>query len=368
MKRFFGMAASIALLAVSASAQDANADKIKAELKALLDKSRVIGASGGVMGKVVKGAPYSAQELSESTQTLADGTRIRNETKANVYRDSEGRVRRETGDVVTIWDPVASVSYTLDSKSMTAFKASMGAPVFVRHSAAGVGGGFGSAGGTSTATVGPMGVGPSTGTVSVKDGMVTVTQDGHTRTFPMPPNGEWTSEDGKMHAFFKQTENGPGVPAGTASGNVSHTIEREGQVIVTRDGKTTAMPLPPGEIDIVDRVWVNALPNNIAASKMVVRGLDAGKEESLGEQMIEGVKSTGTRRTSTIEIGAIGNDRPINTVTERWYSPDLQTEVMTRHSDPRTGESSFKLTNISRSEPAAYLFQVPSGYTVNERR
>src|SRR5262249_23148104 len=46
-------------------------------------------------GKLVKGAPYSAQVLTESVQTLADGNRIVRRSNAAVYRDSEGRTRRE---------------------------------------------------------------------------------------------------------------------------------------------------------------------------------------------------------------------------------------------------------------------------------
>ena len=46
-------------------------------------------------GKLVKGAPYSAQAVTESTQVLSDGNRIVNKSVASVYRDSEGRIRRE---------------------------------------------------------------------------------------------------------------------------------------------------------------------------------------------------------------------------------------------------------------------------------
>src|ERR687885_1082443 len=46
-------------------------------------------------GKVVKGAPYSAQAITETTRTLADGNKIRNKTTASIYRDGEGRTRRE---------------------------------------------------------------------------------------------------------------------------------------------------------------------------------------------------------------------------------------------------------------------------------
>jgi hypothetical protein len=69
-----------------------------------------------------------------------------------------------------------------------------------------------------------------------------------------------------------------------------------------------------------------------------------------------------------LETGAIGNDRPIQMVNERWYSSELQTVVMTKHSDPRTGEEIFRLTNISRAEPGADLFLVPANYQLQERK
>jgi hypothetical protein len=53
-------------------------------------------------------------------------------------------------------------------------------------------------------------------------------------------------------------------------------------------------------------------------------------------------------------------------VSERWYSAELQTVVMTRHSDPRFGENSYRLTNISRSEPARTLFEVPGDFAIKE--
>jgi hypothetical protein len=90
------------------------------------------------------------------------------------------------------------------------------------------------------------------------------------------------------------------------------------------------------------------------------------KTENLGMQVIEGVSAEGTRTTMTIPAGQIGNEQPLVTTTERWYSSDLQTVVMTKRSDPRTGTTTYKLTNINRSEPAATLFQVPSDYTVAE--
>jgi hypothetical protein len=86
----------------------------------------------------------------------------------------------------------------------------------------------------------------------------------------------------------------------------------------------------------------------------------------LGTQTINGVSAQGTRITRTIPAGEIGNERPIVMVTERWYSPELQTYVMTKRSDPLMGDTVFQLTNIQRQEPDTALFQVPSEYSVTQ--
>lgn len=91
-----------------------------------------------------------------------------------------------------------------------------------------------------------------------------------------------------------------------------------------------------------------------------------GKKEDLGSQTIEGVVAQGTRTTHTIPAGEIGNDKPIVIVHERWQSADLQAVVMSRHSDPRMGETTYRLTNIQRGEPDASLFQVPKDFKVEE--
>ena len=89
--------------------------------------------------------------------------------------------------------------------------------------------------------------------------------------------------------------------------------------------------------------------------------------ESLGTQVIEGVAAEGTRITKTFAVGAFGNDKAVQIVIERWYSPDLQTVVLLKRSDPWMGDSTVRLTNISRSEPASLLFAVPSDYAVKDR-
>ena len=75
-----------------------------------------------------------------------------------------------------------------------------------------------------------------------------------------------------------------------------------------------------------------------------LRNGEEPKSESLGKQTIDGLEVEGTRSTIVIPAGQIGNERDISIVNERWYSPDLQTVVMTTNSDPRMGVTNYKLT------------------------
>jgi hypothetical protein len=90
--------------------------------------------------------------------------------------------------------------------------------------------------------------------------------------------------------------------------------------------------------------------------------------ESLGDQMMGGVDAQGTRTTETIPAGAIGNQKPIVIVSERWYSPDLQETIYSKRTDPRFGTTIYQLTNISRQEPDPSLFQVPADYAIQDGR
>ena len=100
-----------------------------------------------------------------------------------------------------------------------------------------------------------------------------------------------------------------------------------------------------------DREW---------ASKAVTR--------ELGAREFSGVKAEGKMRSYEIPAGELGNRNPIVVTHETWYSPELQITMYTRHSDPRTGENTYRLENLKREEPAASLFAVPSDYTVKEMR
>lgn len=268
------------------------------------DANFVFMASESFGGKTVKGAPYSAEAVTESIQTLADGNRIVNRITSSVYRDSEGRTRRDqsfkglgifgaSGEEPTqttfINDPVAGVTYTLDSRSRTAHKSV-----------------------------------PFTFEFHRKPGE---TIEGRTFEFKVAP----------------------GAAAG-ASGNVIMTA-----------------PLPaPGPGLRVPHPGVGPEGATTFVFKSTKSGNANEVKEQLGKQLVEGVEAEGTRTTVTIPAGDIGNERAIEIVSERWYSPELQLVVMTRHSDPRFGETTYKLTNINRSDPAKSLFEVPAGYTVKE--
>jgi hypothetical protein len=135
-------------------------------------------------------------------------------------------------------------------------------------------------------------------------------------------------------------------PISVTGGNVFYqrTVHVQGQ---------SGPPAGDGQVFIMKKagaVSMNAEP-----------GADS-KEENLGQTTVEGIVANGVRTTTVLPAGAIGNERPITVTEERWYSSDLQTTVLSKHSDPRMGETTFRLTNISRSEPAASLFQVPPDY------
>jgi hypothetical protein len=126
--------------------------------------------------------------------------------------------------------------------------------------------------------------------------------------------------------------------------------------ILEADTKTARqMPPPPDKAEFARKGHTGAA----AVDKDVVT-------TSLGTQTIGGVAAEGTRYTRTIPAGQIGNAKPIVIVTERWYSADLQMVVMTKRSDPRSGDATFQMTSIARTEPAASLFQVPTDYAVSK--
>ena len=84
--------------------------------------------------------------------------------------------------------------------------------------------------------------------------------------------------------------------------------------------------------------------------------------EDLGMMTVNGVPARGTRITTVIPVGAIGNDREFRSVDERWYSPDLNMLVKSVSTDPRFGTTTHEMTNISRANPDRSLFEAPADY------
>lgn len=149
----------------------------------------------------------------------------------------------------------------------------------------------------------------------------------------------------------------PMTAGGTASGvNVSSTAVGTNTVFIRAGGDAAQMPdLPPPP-----------LASQIFIQKRLAEDAGEVTTEDLGTQVMEGVQVTGTRSTQTIPVGKIGNDRPIVITTEVWTSPDLKTTVLSKRSDPRMSDQTFKLTNIQRSEPDPSLFTVPSDFKITE--
>jgi len=99
-------------------------------------RMEILGFGEMQPGKVVTGAPYSAVAVTETQQTLADGNSINRRVQANVFRDSQGRTRREitltgvgplstTGasrTFVMIHDPVAGTAFVLHQERKVAEK------------------------------------------------------------------------------------------------------------------------------------------------------------------------------------------------------------------------------------------------------
>jgi hypothetical protein len=131
-------------------------------------------------------------------------------------------------------------------------------------------------------------------------------------------------------------------------------------------GATLPPPPPPGGV-AVGAIAAAPLP----APAMVGQPQDGrprpeSKNESLGTQTIDGILCEGRRTTTTYPTDFMGNDRPIVVTSEFWTSPELKMTILSKTNDPRSGESTFELRNLSRTEPDASLFQPPPDYTVVE--
>jgi hypothetical protein len=107
----------------------------------------------------------------------------------------------------------------------------------------------------------------------------------------------------------------------------------------------------------------------IASTGHVGGGLAAlGKHstEDLGTMTVEGLTVNGTRSLLTMPAGSVGNDKPIITTSEQWYSPDLKMVLLSSSENPESGKQVNKLVNIRTGDPDPLLFQVPPDFELKE--
>ena len=290
--RAFVITGIVLLASTAAFAQDVGIarEKQQQDEAAVVLKKQMAEAQARVpIENPIKGAPYSADVVVESTQTLADGNHISNQETSRVYRDGEGRTRREQSGtmstltrgepvistkrlVISIVDPVAGMSYSLDTEHKIAWRTPIATGATVQEELARV-------------------------KQALAEAQRAKTEEGRARGGGM-------------------VEPGGGPAGGRARGS---------------SGEGAAGTLGP-----------------------------------LQQKVIDGIPVEGRVNTRVIPAGAIGNDLPITITSEEWTSPELHVLVMTRHSDPRMGETVYRLTNVVRAEPDPSLFVVPADYTIKD--
>jgi hypothetical protein len=378
-------AASIATPAWSGSSDDpvvvlhlAAADQGDAWKRWADDFSHELRSSMGTMfssrvgaTKVVKGAPYSAEVVTENNQPLADGNTISRKSSGLIYRDGEGRTRQETpGDgkarTIFINDPVAAKQFVLTPGSRQAIETT----ALARSSPS-----------SRERRVWRLG-GKE---VRIEDGKIFI--DGKEVAGDMSEinaGGKLVRvEKGRVYVDGKEIDVGRGasrvVVKTIHGGESADGLDREEvrvQVIRDPNGATTiAMPplppLPPAvggaDVPVPPIPPLPPMPGLQTMRFESLGKLGKGVTSSLGTKEFDGVKAEGKSTVWTIPAGNIGNRNPINVTSESWYSPELQATVYSRYNDPRTGESIYRLAGIRRGEPAAALFTVPEGYKVRER-
>lgn len=292
------------------------------------------GAANLPVARSIKGAPYSAEVISEKVQTLPDGNQISKRTSTMTYRDSAGRTRQETrdskGEVVSIHinDAQDGTRYMLSPSRKTATK-------------------------------------------------ISVDKDLGKRIAEIKEKAKAMAKDGKAHIIERSN---PGEEiiihrseGATADGRKE--LREEVKVNVVRvDGKSTVTinGEPAGAIG--EKVSMAIGPalgeltrlGPIGASFRDAKWSAKSTTTQLGTRDFDGVRADGKSVTYTIPAGEIGNRNPITVTSENWFSPELQATVYSKHSDPRTGDTIYRLANIKRSEQPMSLFTVPEGYALKE--
>ena len=278
------------------------------QLSGLPTSAAFIANEFGHPREIVKNAPYTAEAVTESIQVLQDGNRIVRKSTTLLARDTAGRTRQERKDGhragVYIYDPMDGRTVVLNERSRVAIPIPR-AP---------------------TPPEPPVPPAPPSGT-----------------TPPSPPSAGASvgSEPGRV--VVRRSRN--------AEGGTDQNV----QVEVVRIGR--------GDAD-------NAMPPPVPLPPLTLPILPRGKGEtkSLGTREFEGIKAEGTMTSHTIPAGQVGNEKPIVITSERWFSPELFIVVYAKTSDPRAGETIYRVTNVKRGEPAADLFKIPADYRTRGER
>lgn len=282
----------------------AESAKVFGETTKAYQAAKVVAELSAAQGHgLQKNSPLSAEEVNESVQTLADGNRIVRNSTGKFYRNSEGRIRREGSGGVS---GVLGTTYSYGQG--VSIVNPVGGQKYVLDSE------------LKTARVIEMAQGGQKG-ISIAGSALA----------PAAVGGHDVVEARKLHELA--------------------TRATDARTIAPLNIQTV-----PGMATTITTGTNGVFLSNVASTKYETRN------EDLGTRDFEGVSAEGTRRTTIIPAGAIGNERPIETVYERWYSKDLGMVVYSKNTDPRFGEQIYRLTNIIRSEPDPSLFAVPTEY------
>jgi hypothetical protein len=328
--------------------------------------------------RTVRGAPYSAEVVTEARQSLADGNVISRKTTGHVYRDGEGRTRQETG--VPGKDPAIFINDPVAGKALVVSPGSRRVVVTPRaygHSP------------TSRQVVKVDG-----SEVRIENGKVFLNGkqvDDAQVAIKSRAGKEVRVENGRVFIDGKELKVGNGKvlvdgqeldsAGGPPHRVVVSTLENgdgvrreEVRVQVVRPGEGALAPLPPmppvppmppaGVLQPL--APLPPMPGVQSLRFESTARLGKGVTSSLGVKEFDGVRAEGKSTVWTIPAGEIGNRNPIQITSESWYSPDLQVTVYSRYADPRTGEAIYRLAGIRRAEPAADLFRAPEGYEVKD--
>ncbi|HWZ52601.1 MAG TPA: hypothetical protein VNW54_14165 [Granulicella sp.] len=100
----------------------------------------------------------------------------------------------------------------------------------------------------------------------------------------------------------------------------------------------------------------------------LANGKGSRTHEDLGASERAGVPVHGYRDTTTLNPGVLGNDLPMTTVREFYYSAELGINLSSVLDAPQVGRETFTVEEISTTDPDASFFQPPEGYTIVDHR